>query len=174
MRARAHIEAGLIEKAGSDASFRALLKNDPHAAIRQLSGNDPVPGMKITVVEEPADEVMLVLPRAIAADELPDELLDYAVGGARIDCWLASGIEVKQRFADSAGTARSANSTSTAPPPRPPRASTTAGSNRASAGRTESTVWKPIFASAPSMWELQIRAWSTERQRPIGIGVAMA
>lgn len=100
MRARAHIEAGLIEKAGSDASFRALLKNDPHAAIRQLYGNDPVPGMKITVVEEPADEVILVLPRAIAADELPDELLDYAVGGTRIDCWLASGIEVHERFAD--------------------------------------------------------------------------
>lgn len=51
--------------------------------------------MKIAVVEEPAGEVMLGLPQAIAADqlpdELPDELHDYAVGGARIDCRLASG-----------------------------------------------------------------------------------
>ncbi|SMD17884.1 hypothetical protein [Rhizobium sp. RU36D] len=52
-----------------------------------------MPGLKITMVEEPAGEVVLLLPGAIAADELPD----YAVGGARIDCLLTAAFEVKQR-----------------------------------------------------------------------------
>ncbi|WP_186393418.1 MULTISPECIES: NHLP leader peptide family RiPP precursor [unclassified Pannonibacter] len=85
--ARAHIEAALIEKATSDAAFRALLTSNPHAAIRELLGNDPIPSLKITVVEEQAGEVTLVLPRAIAQDELPDEILDYAAGGNAQECW---------------------------------------------------------------------------------------
>ncbi|MEH0072559.1 NHLP leader peptide family natural product precursor [Pannonibacter sp. Pt2-lr] len=79
--ARAHIEAALIEKATYDAAFCKLLKSNPHAALRELLGNDPIPSLKITVVEEQAGEVTLVLPRKIAQDELPDELLDYASGG---------------------------------------------------------------------------------------------
>ncbi|WP_430512299.1 NHLP leader peptide family natural product precursor [Pannonibacter phragmitetus] len=85
--ARAHIEAALLEKAISDAAFRELLKSNPHAALRQLLGNDPIPSLKITVVEEQAGEVTLVLPRKIAQDELPDELLDYASGGNAQECW---------------------------------------------------------------------------------------
>ena len=85
--ARAHIEAALIEKATSDAAFRALLTSNPHAAIRELLGNDPIPSLKITVVEEQAGEVTLVLPRTIAQDELPDEILDYAAGGNAQECW---------------------------------------------------------------------------------------
>ncbi len=85
--ARAHIEAALIEKATTDAAFRALLTSNPHAAIRELLGTDPIPSLKITVVEEQAGEVTLVLPRKIAQDELPDELLDYASGGNAQECW---------------------------------------------------------------------------------------
>lgn len=85
--ARAHIEAALAGKAASDAAFRELLKGNPHAALRELLGNDPIPSLKITVVEEQAGEVTLVLPRAIAQDELPDEILDYAAGGNAQECW---------------------------------------------------------------------------------------
>jgi hypothetical protein len=80
-KARAHIEASLIAKAMEDSAFRTLLKSDPHAALKQLMGNDPIPSLKIRVIEETAGEVTLVLPRQIAEDELPDELLDLASGG---------------------------------------------------------------------------------------------
>ncbi|WP_439530193.1 NHLP leader peptide family natural product precursor [Pannonibacter sp.] len=84
--ARSHIEATLLEKAASDAAFRELLKANPHAALLAHFGSDPVPSMKITVIEEAAGEVTLVLPRQIAEDELPDDLLDYAAGGAFKGC----------------------------------------------------------------------------------------
>lgn len=80
-KARAHLETGLIARASSDPAFRALLKADPHAALRDLMGSDPIPSMKIRVIEEAPGEVTLVLPRNIADDELPDELLDLASGG---------------------------------------------------------------------------------------------
>lgn len=81
-QARQHIERALIEKAQSDEAFRKLLLQDPRAALKQLIGVDPIPGFKIRVLEEVPGEVVLVLPRAIAQDELPDEILDYAAGGA--------------------------------------------------------------------------------------------
>ena len=84
--ARAHIQTALLERAAADAGFRDLLKGNPHAALRELFGSDPVPSMKITVIEEAAGEVTLVLPRQIAEDELPDDLLDYAAGGAFKGC----------------------------------------------------------------------------------------
>lgn len=84
--ARAHIQTALLERASADASFRDLLKGNPHAALRELFGSDPVPSMTITVIEEGAGEVTLVLPRQIAEDELPDDLLDYAAGGAFKGC----------------------------------------------------------------------------------------
>lgn len=80
-KARAHIEAALIARAMEDGAFRALLKAEPHAALKQLMGTDPIPSLKIRVIEETTGEVTLVLPRQIAEDELPDELLDLASGG---------------------------------------------------------------------------------------------
>lgn len=80
-KARAHLETGLRERAGKDQAFRTLLKADPHAAIRELMGTDPVPSLKIRVIEEGEGEAVLVLPRNIADDELPDEILDLATGG---------------------------------------------------------------------------------------------
>ncbi|NBN65089.1 NHLP leader peptide family natural product precursor [Microvirga tunisiensis] len=80
-KARAHIEAALIARATEDERFRALLKADPHAALKELMGTDPIPSLTIRVVEEQPGEVTLVLPRQIAEDELPDELLDLASGG---------------------------------------------------------------------------------------------
>ncbi|NBN65087.1 NHLP leader peptide family RiPP precursor [Pannonibacter tanglangensis] len=85
--ARAQLEASVLRRAAEDAEFRALLLADPHAALGQLLGTDPVPSLKIRVVEEVAGEVVLVLPRQIAQDELPDELLDFAAGGNARECW---------------------------------------------------------------------------------------
>lgn len=85
--ARKHVETALTAKVASNAGFRDLLKNDPHAALRQQYGTDPIPSLKISVVEERAGEIVLVLPRAIAQDELPDALLDYAAGGNAQECW---------------------------------------------------------------------------------------
>lgn len=80
-KARANIERTLIDKASEDPKFRELLKANPHAALRELLGNDPIPSLKIRVVEEAPGEVTLVLPRNVAEDELPDEMLDLASGG---------------------------------------------------------------------------------------------
>lgn len=85
-KARALLEAELRSKAQSDAAFRAALVSDPHAALVDLLGTDPVPNLSIRVLEEPAGEIVLVLPRRIEADELPDELLDIASGGANKGC----------------------------------------------------------------------------------------
>lgn len=79
--ARQYIERALIEKAMSDKAFRDELKANPHAVLKSLLGANPIPSLKITVVEEAPGEVILVLPRSIAQDELPDELLDLASGG---------------------------------------------------------------------------------------------
>lgn len=90
-KARAHVEAALVAKAMEDSAFRTLLKSDPHAALKQLMGNDPIPSLKIRVIEETAGEVTLVLPRSIAEDELPDELLDIASGGISFSSFLPPG-----------------------------------------------------------------------------------
>lgn len=79
--ARQHVERALVARASDDTEFRALLVREPRAALKQLLGVDPIPGFRIRVIEEVPGEVTLVLPRDIAADELPDELLDLASGG---------------------------------------------------------------------------------------------
>lgn len=86
-KARDHIQTAVLERAAADAGFRALLLTNPHAALRDLFGNDPVPSLTIRVVEEAAGEAVLVLPRQISQDELPDELLDLAAGGNARECW---------------------------------------------------------------------------------------
>jgi len=80
-KARTRVEEELLIKASQDAGFRDLLKSDPHAALKDLMGIDPLPSFRITVIEEQAGEITLVLPRAIDQDELPEELLDLASGG---------------------------------------------------------------------------------------------
>lgn len=86
--ARQHIEKTLIERAGTDAEFRSLLKSNPHAAIRAHFGTDPVPSLKITVIEEAEGEAVLVLPRRLGDDELSDDLLDLASGGVGFSAFL--------------------------------------------------------------------------------------
>lgn len=80
--ARQRIQEALVARAEADADFRQLLLHDPRAALRKLIGVDPIPGYRLRVIEDAPGEVTLVLPRDIALDELPDELLDLASGGA--------------------------------------------------------------------------------------------
>lgn len=86
-QARARIESAALQRAQEDGAFRALLLTDPHAALRQLLGNDPIPSIRIRVLEEAEGEAILILPRSIESDELPDELLDFAAGGNAKECW---------------------------------------------------------------------------------------
>lgn len=80
-KARQAIEVALVEKASADPAFRALLISDPHKAVKELLGSDPLPSVKMRVIEEAEGEVVLVLPRQMNQDELPDEILDLASGG---------------------------------------------------------------------------------------------
>lgn len=78
---RNQAEKALVERAQSNPAFRALLKDNPHAALKEMLGVDPIPGMKISVIEEQPGEITIILPAALDQSELPDELLDLASGG---------------------------------------------------------------------------------------------
>lgn len=88
---RNRISAQLAERAETDPAFRDLIKTDPHAALKQMMGVDPIPGFKINVIEEQAGEVNIVLPAVIEQDELPDELLDLASGGTGFSSFILYG-----------------------------------------------------------------------------------
>jgi hypothetical protein len=68
----------IIERAQADAAFRAELVADPKAAIHAAFGVELPVGMR--VVEEAADEVVLVLPAAVA-DAVGDRDLEAVAGG---------------------------------------------------------------------------------------------
>lgn len=88
---RTQAEKMLIERAQSDAAFRTLLKDNPHEALKQALGVDPVPSLKIRVIEEQPGEAVIVLPAALDASELPDELLDLASGGVSFSSFVLYG-----------------------------------------------------------------------------------
>lgn len=89
---RAHIQQALIAKAVDEEEFRDLLKADPHAALTKLLGCDnPLPNLKINVIEEKTGEVTIVLPAPLQRDELPDELLDLASGGTSFSAFVLYG-----------------------------------------------------------------------------------
>lgn len=70
------------KKSMTDKAFRALLISDPHKAIKQATGTEVPPGFKIKVVEsDPAYHMTFALPEMIT-DELSDEALEKAAGGA--------------------------------------------------------------------------------------------
>lgn len=89
---RQHIEKALIAKALGEDDFRTLLKADPHAALTKLLGREnPIPNLKINVIEEVSGEVTIVLPAPLERDELPDELLDLASGGISFSSFVEFG-----------------------------------------------------------------------------------
>lgn len=77
---RADVEAALLREAEAFPAFRALLLANPREALKGVLGADPLPNHALRVIEEAPGEVLLVLPRALQIDELPDALLDIVSG----------------------------------------------------------------------------------------------
>lgn len=95
---RKHVEAAMVQKAETDADYRALLLADPEAALTSLLGREsPIRDLKIRVIEEQPGEAVVVLPAAIKSDELPDELLDLASGGVSFSSFILYGPPYPQK-----------------------------------------------------------------------------
>ena len=79
---REGIESAIRNDAAADATFRAALVSDPTAAISERYGAGVPGGITLRVVEESADEVILVLPFDRSAMQLSETDLDIATGAA--------------------------------------------------------------------------------------------
>lgn len=76
---RHEAEAKLRELAGKDPEFRKKLIADPVTVIQETLGIELPKTLKFRVIEEAANEGILVLPPT--AFELSDDLLEAAAGG---------------------------------------------------------------------------------------------
>ena len=74
-------EALLIEKAQTDQGFRRELIANPSSTISKTLGVALPPGLAITVLEESARQVYLVLPAMSVGTELSDDELATVAGG---------------------------------------------------------------------------------------------
>lgn len=86
---RKQFEAKIIAKAWKDAEFREALKRDPKATLaRELeslhSGAKLPDNLNVTVVEESADHIYLVIPNSPTgvSGALDDASLEAVAGGA--------------------------------------------------------------------------------------------
>ncbi len=70
----------LIAKAWTDEAFKARLKADPKAAMKE-AGIDAPEGVEIEVVESTQEKAYLVIPPKPDVGELSDEDLDKVAGG---------------------------------------------------------------------------------------------
>ena len=77
---RETIEAAVRTAAAADPAFREALASDPRNAIEQRFGVAIPTGATIRVIEEQADEVVLVLPGQ-HTPELEDAMLDQVASG---------------------------------------------------------------------------------------------
>jgi len=73
----------IVEKASSDPTFRKELVSDPGPALESAFGATLPQGVKVSVLEETAQQYYLVLPAADAAagTQLSDEALASVSGG---------------------------------------------------------------------------------------------
>ena len=76
---RVALQQKLIDRAATDAEFRALLLSDPRAAIKAELNIDLPAAISLTVHEESSEHLHLVLPTE-NADELSDAQLEMAGG----------------------------------------------------------------------------------------------
>lgn len=77
---RSEIESSIRRDAAADPAFRAALISDPATAISEQYGQGIPGGITLRVVEESADEVILVLPFDRSAMQLSESDLDIATG----------------------------------------------------------------------------------------------
>ncbi|MEO7236960.1 MAG: NHLP leader peptide family RiPP precursor [Lapillicoccus sp.] len=90
---RHEVEDRLTSRAVNDPEFRRQLVDDPHTAVRDELGVSLPSEIRITVLEETADHLYLVIPqehvRATSdwsdRDELSDAELGSVAGGSFID-----------------------------------------------------------------------------------------
>ena len=94
--ARLETENNLLEKAAQDANFRAKLISNTKAVIAEETGAQLPDNLKITVLEESANQYYLVLPlEAQESEELSEEALEAVAGGGGnvilpssvVSCW---------------------------------------------------------------------------------------
>jgi hypothetical protein len=77
---RETIESSIRSAAAADPAFRAALTADPRAAIEERFGVAIPSSASIRIVEEQADEVVLVLPGQHSS-ELDDAMLEQVASG---------------------------------------------------------------------------------------------
>ena len=72
--------AQIVARAWLDKAFREALMRDPKAAISQELGRELADGVEITVLQETASQVYLVIPPA-PDHELSEQELEHVSGG---------------------------------------------------------------------------------------------
>lgn len=84
-RTRQDIQQELVLKALKDEAYRQRLKANPKVALEEAIGQSLPADVNVTVVEESASNLYLVLPPPLPATmELSDDQLDAAAGGSGI------------------------------------------------------------------------------------------
>ena len=104
---RRQAEDLLLKKAADDQAFRRQLVSNPNAAINSAFGVTLPQDVKITVLEESARQVYLVLPAKEGSGELAEEELVGVAGGAELKEASDSG-KAAQLFGISGTRAREA------------------------------------------------------------------
>ncbi len=85
---RQEVENKITWRAWNDAEFADLLKSDPKAAVAQIT-DMPIPeGVTVTVLEESADQIYIVLPANRAGIDV--EQLDQVASAANCSSWSSS------------------------------------------------------------------------------------
>ena len=84
MKTYSQIKEDILSKVGNDGDFRALLLEDPKAAIKEASGILIPDGINIYVVEDATADYHLVLPPA--GRNLSDQEIGDVAGGCSFFC----------------------------------------------------------------------------------------
>jgi len=85
---RQEVENKIVWKAWNDADFAARLKADPKAAVAEIT-DMPIPAnVTVTVLEETADQIYIVVPANRASIDV--EQLDQVATAANCSSWSSS------------------------------------------------------------------------------------
>jgi hypothetical protein len=83
---RAQYTEQLLTRAERDPEFRKRLVDDPKSAVQDELGVEVPDNIQLRVVEEGANEAVLVLPRHLEPGQLRDEELAAAAGATGSYC----------------------------------------------------------------------------------------
>ena len=81
---RAEMERTLVQRSMEDDSFRQMLLDDPKATVEQELETQLPEDVEVSVVQESAETIYLVLPSAspiVEGEELSDRELEEVAGG---------------------------------------------------------------------------------------------